>query len=402
MAYQTQFEGYVALKAQGAKGSIASGGSAKILPITSGAGKTSVAAIGSKQIRSDAMTVRGRHGQRGFEATYGGELQLTNFDDAFAGVMRASWGSTGSAITTGTIAVSGSTITFSGYNPLTAGVVKVYDIVYFSTGLAVADTNIPLRVTAVTSTTVVVAESLTTVSAGASYSMSVKGRKLVNPAGGSLVKTYYTVEEHEAAIDASTVAQDVLHSKISLSMQPDNMMNVSVMLKGTGQTQALSGGSAPYFTSPVETDATPLSVIDATIRFAGGDVLDLESLSLDIDISVADTKVIGAEYSPDLFPGVIKVSGSITALRSDLSYYSGLLAETSYSLCILAVVPGTSPAQFFNIVVPYFTLAGVDPSDLSREGGPRTQTLSFPDELVGIDVTGSAYDRTKVKFQTSP
>lgn len=400
MAYQTQFEGYVALKAQSGKGSIASGGSAKILPITSGAGKTSVAAIGSKQIRSDAMSVRGRHGQKGFEATYGGELQLTNFDDAFAGVMRNTWSATGSAITTGTIAVSGSTITFTGYNPLTAGVVKIFDVVTFPSGLDAADTDVPLRVTNVTASTIVVAEALTTVGSGASYSMSVKGRKLINPAGGSLVKTYYTLEEHEAAIDASTVAQDVMFSKVSLSMQADNMMNLSVMLKGTGQTQALESGSAPYFTSPVETDATPLSVIDATIRFGSGDVLDLESLSLDIDIGVQDTKVIGAQYSPDLFPGIIKVSGSITALRSSLAYYSAMLAETTYSLCILAVVPGTN--TFFNIVVPYFTLAGVDPSDLSREGGPRTQTLTFPDELVGIDTRGSGYDRTKVKFQTAP
>lgn len=402
MAYQTQFEGYVALKAQSGLGAIASGSSAKVLPITSGAGKTAINPISSKQVRQDAMTVRGRHGTQKFEATYGGELQLGNFDDYFAGIMRGSWGSTGSAITTGTMGISGSTITFSGYNPLTAGDVKVHDVIYGTTGFAVADQNIPLRVTALTSSTIVVAESLTTVSSSTSYSFTVKGRKLVNPAGGALVKKYFTLEEHETAIDASTVAQDVVVNKISLNMQADNMMNLSVMFMGTGNVQGLQGSSAPYFTSPVETDATPLSVIDATIRFKNGDVLDLETLSLDIDLGSQAPAVVGAKYSPDVFPGVIKVSGSITALRSSLAHFASFLAEDSYSLCVLAEVPGTSPSQFFNIVVPYFTLGSVDASDFSREGGPRTQTITFPDDLVGIDTTSAAYDRTKVKFQQFP
>lgn len=403
MAYQTQFEGYVALKAQTARGAIASGTGAKTLPITSGAAKATKNVIASKQVRQDGLSVRGRHGTQKFDASYGGELQLGNYDDYFAALMRTTWGTTGSAVTTGTIAVATSTITFSGYNPLTAGDVKVFDIIAFSAGLAGADLNKPLRVVSITSTTIVVAETLTTVSSGASYSMAVKGRKLVNPTGGNLLKTYFTLEEHERAIDGSTIGQDVIVNKISLAMQADNMITTTITFLGTGNVQELEGASAPYFTSPVTTEAVPFSVIDATLRFANGDMLDLESFSLDLDLGATAPAVSGAKYSPDVFPGVLKVSGSITALRQSLAYFADFLAETSYALTLLCVVPGTSPAQFFNIVVPYFTLSGVTPSDFSREGGPRTQTITFSDETVGIDTTtGTGHDATKVKFQSFP
>lgn len=400
MSYQTNFEGYVAIKAQSGLGSIASGGSAKILPIAGGSGKIGQATISSKQVRQDGLSVKGRGGSHNFNATYNGELQLANFDSELAAIMRGSWGATGSAITTGTIAVSGSTITFTGYNPLTAGVVKVYDVLVFSSGLYAADNARLLRVTSVTSSTIVVAETLTTVGAGASYSMSVKGRKLINPAAGSLVNTYFTTEEYESVIDASTVNQDVRVSKISLSMQADNMMNMSIQYVGTGNVQTFTGASAPYFTSPTETINVPLSVIDATIRLGSGDVVDLETLNLDFDLGVMNKPVIGAKYSPDVFAGSFKIGGSITALRKDLAYFAGMLNETIYSLGILAVVPGTS--NFINVVVPYFGIGQVDPSDLTKEGGPRTQTLTIPTDLVGIDATGSGYDQTMAKFQQFP
>jgi hypothetical protein len=51
--------------------------------------------------------------------------------------------------------------------------------------------------------------------------------------------------------------------------------------------------------------------------------------------------------------------------------------------------------------VPNFTLGGVDPSALSKQGGGRTQTISIPQALVGIDNTGTGYDATMIKFQTT-
>lgn len=50
--------------------------------------------------------------------------------------------------------------------------------------------------------------------------------------------------------------------------------------------------------------------------------------------------------------------------------------------------------------VPNFTLGGVDPSALSKQGGGRTQTISIPAALVGKD-TLSTGDATMVKIQTT-
>ena len=40
-------------------------------------------------------------------------------------------------------------------------------------------------------------------------------------------------------------------------------------------------------------------------------------------------------------------------------------------------------------------------SALAKPGGPRTQTVSVPSALVGIDERGGAFDATMVKFQVS-
>ena len=53
------------------------------------------------------------------------------------------------------------------------------------------------------------------------------------------------------------------------------------------------------------------------------------------------------------------------------------------------------------IFVPNFTLGGVDKSALSKEAGPRTQSIKVPADLIGKDETGGAFDATMVKLQVS-
>ena len=54
-----------------------------------------------------------------------------------------------------------------------------------------------------------------------------------------------------------------------------------------------------------------------------------------------------------------------------------------------------------SLFVPNFTLGGVDKSPLSKEAGPRTQSISVPVGLIGKDTAGGAYDATMVKLQVS-
>ncbi|AWK85029.1 phage tail tube protein [Azospirillum thermophilum] len=406
--YQTQFNAYVAYKAQSARGTAASGTGANLLPLTGGKGQLTKQAIQSQQVRQDGMAVRGRHGTQKTSGQYPGELQLSNYDPLLEAVMRGTWASgvsitqaTG-AMSSATLSATGSVITFSAGNVITAGL-RVYDVVTFTSGLAAGDLNKPLRVVGLTNTSITVAEALTTVTGPvSSYAFSVKGRKLINPAAGALVQRYFTIEEAEIDADQSELFTDCKWGKIDLSMQPNGMLTITPSWMGTGAAQGLTGAASPYYTSPaLVAAATPLAAIDATLRVGSSDFVDLTAFSLSIDLGLNAPDVVGAKTSPDVFDGVMKVSGSITAMRKDLQAFTDFLAETPLALTMLAQVPGSSPIDFLSVTVPNFTLGGVDKSEIKRDGGPRTVTLNIAAELVGVDTRGGAYDQTMVKIQAS-
>lgn len=409
MTYQTTWNAIVAFKAQSGLGSPASGSGASLLPLTGGAGKLSKNVVSSMQVRQDGLAVRGRHGTQKTQGQYPGELQLTNYDAIIEAVMRGSWTNNTaitqatSAMSSATMSATGSVVTFSGGNCITAGV-RIGQIHRWTVGLAPADLNKPLRVVGATNTTITYAETLTTVTGPvSSYSFHGNGKILLNPPAGSLVKRYFTIEERENDIDESELFTDCMWGRIDLSMQPDGMLNITPYWTGTGAAAVENTSSSPYFTSPAlgSTTAIPVAAIDATLRIGDADEVAVSGFNLSIDLGLNAPAVAASKVSPDIFDGIMKVSGSVTCFRKDLTYFGDFLGETTLSLSVLAQVPGSSPADYLNIYVPYMTLSAADKSDLKRDGGPRTQTLNFSDALVGVDQRGGAYAPTMVMFESS-
>ena len=92
---------------------------------------------------------------------------------------------------------------------------------------------------------------------------------------------------------------------------------------------------------------------------------------------------------------------NLTALRKDLQYVQDFAAETVYQLHVLAVENESEPKDFVSIYVGNFTMGGVDKSPLNKAGGPRTQSISIPAGLVGIDQISSGRTATMVAFQST-
>lgn len=403
MVYQTQSNGYVALKAQAGLGSQASGSGARILRTAGGAqGKMSKTAIESNEVRRDGMRARGRHGSQQASGAYDTELSLGSLDDIIAAVMRGSWGSADLAITQvamTSVTTTTSTIVAAGGSWITQGL-RVGDIIR-ATGLPDAANNSKnLRITGLTASTITVAEALVA-NAGAdtSFSITRPGRTIINPA--TLSKSYFTIEEHELDIDGSEIFTDCVWGSIKFSMQPNGLVMASPNWVGTGQFETKTGVSAPHFTSPTETTADPMSALDATLRFGTGDVVDLQAFDLTIDIGPTAPAVAASRYSPEVFTGQMAVSLNLTLLRQDLLRVGDYLAETQCSLHLMAPENESAPQDFFSIFVPNFTLGTVDKSALGKDGGGRTQSITVPPALVGKDNRGGAYDATMIKFQVS-
>ncbi len=407
MGYQTQSNSYIAAKAQSALGSQASGSGAKILPVVGGTpGKVTKAVTASNLVRRDGMRTRGRHGSQKTAGAYSSELMLGAFDEVMQAVMRGTWSAADVAVTnstsamsSATLSASGSTVTFSAGSIITAGY-RVGDVLRNSVGLNVADQGKNLRVTGMTATTITFAETLTTVSGPvATWSFTRPGRVLINPAPGSIIRRYFTIEEHEIDIDGSEIFTDAVFGSMKFSMQPDGEVLFDPSWTGTGQFESKTGVSAPHFTSPTDPTGTPLAVADATVRLGAVDLVDMTAFELTVNLGLNAPVVAAAKYSPDVFDGQMSIGGNVTALRSDLSRVSQFLNEDQLSMHVLCTdEPGTG---FVSLYLPNFTFGGVDKSALSRQGGPRTQQLAIPEDLVGIDTRGGAYDPTMLKIQVS-
>lgn len=405
--YQSNSNALIAYKKQAGLGTPASGSAASVLRIAGGAGvKLAKPPIASAEVRNDGMSTRGRHGTQAITAAYNAETSLGALDPIIEAMMRSTWDSSAfvktqtdfTSLTTGA-----NSIIFASGNPITMGF-RVGDIIRAANLTDVSNNARNLRIVGLNPTTITVAETLiVNAAADTTCSLTRVGKRLINPA--TLLKSYFTVEEYEGDIDQSTTVQDFVWGSMKFSMGTNGLLMAAPGGAGTGQVSALTTGASPMFTAPVATTDVPMSVVDATIRFGGADQVALTSFDLSMDIQPSAPPTFGSgaiKFAPDVFTGPLLVSMNLTLLRKDLQFFSDYIAETPYTLSVLAVDNMSEPKDFISICVPNFTLGGVDPSALSKQGGGRTQTISIPAALVGVANSAAAgFDNTMVSFQTS-
>ena len=410
MTYQTGSNALVAYKKQTGLGVAASGAGANVLRLSGGNGlKLAKQAIASAEVRADGMSTRGRHGTQQLSAAYQAEASLGALDPIIEAIMRSAWNSTAlSAVAADFTSVTTATdgILWNSGNPITKGF-RVGDV-FRATGLLdAANNNRNLRIAALSPTKITTAEPLTAnVTANTGATITRPGKRLINPS--TLVKSYFTVEEYEGDIDQSTTAQDFVWGSIKFSMSSaNNLLMTDVSGTGTGQISALNAASSPMFAAPVATTDVPFSVVDATIRLGGVDLVELTSFDLTMNINPSAPATFGSgsqKFSPDVFTAPVQISMNLAALRKDLARLADFIAETRYTLHILAVDNMSEPKDFLSIAVPNFTLGSVDPSAFTKQGGPRTQTIAIPAGLVGITTAADValgFDPTMISFQTT-
>lgn len=407
-AYQEQSAGYSAFKVQSALGTPSSGASAIMLRRSGGTGlELTKAATESNEVRTDGMRIRGRHGTQSVKGDWQAQLGIDTHNAIVEAIMRDTIDASALSLTQTdftSLAIASNVVTLGAGDPRTLGL-RLYDVIRFTNLSAAADNSKNCRITAMTATTftVVSVDGLALTDMGADTTCSItRPKKLIQ--SGTTVKRYFTMEDYFSTIDQSITSQDFVWGSIKFSMATDGIIMADPGGIGTGQISALSTGSSPYFTSPTQTTSLPLAVVDATIRVNGNDVVDLTSFDLTLDIGTTAPKTFGSaaqKYSPDVFSGQMAVTMNLTALTKDLSYLSDFIAETQYSLHVVATENESEPKDFFSIVVPNFTLGSATRAALNKAGGALSQTIQIPPALVGKDTTGTGYDATMIKIQST-
>ncbi|WP_316214295.1 phage tail tube protein [Bradyrhizobium sp. SZCCHNR2032] len=405
MTYQSKFAGYFAFKEQAGIGTQATGAGGIVYRQTGGTpAKLAKAAIQSKEIRQDAQPVRGRHGQQtSTGGPYSGELSLGTFDAIFQALLRGTWDTeiTKTQADFTSLTTGANSIVFGSGNPITMGF-RVNDVIE-CVGLSDAANNgRNLRIAALSSTAITVAETLTVnATPDTSCSITRRGRKVINPPAGSLVNRYFTGEDYDADIDASKVFTDCYWKSGKFSMQPNGIIMFDASWVGTGKLDVNTASTAPILTAPTLTASIPLAALDSTLRLGGVDVADIVSWDMTIDNGAVAPAVIGSKISPTVLPGLNQVSMNLQVLKKDMSYLQAFLGETGFSLSLLAAANTSEPKDFISINIPNFTLGSADDSARATDGGAATVTIPVPAALIGHDSTGAGYDDTTVSIQVS-
>jgi hypothetical protein len=411
MTYQSQSNAIVAFKPQVSKGTTVSGGSGFVLRTAGGpGGKITKGIYDSNEVTQDLMHSRGRHGLRKASGSYTCELSLDNCDSFYEAFFRGTWatslveteatGSGATSITTTTTTIVGNSGSF-----ITVGF-RVGDVVVLTNHSSAGNNSRNLRITGLTATVMTVAAldglplTLNAV-ADTAFTITRTGQKLINPAAGAAVKVYFTIEEYDADLDMTEIFSDCIITSLKFSMGSSGLLMCDISWVSTGLFTTASGASAPNFTSPLLSTNLPLSCTEAVVRYSSTDFVELTAWDLTLDIGGVAPEVVGAVISPDVFTGQMTAAMNFTMLRPDYLKMTDFLAETALTFHMCASQNETAPANFLSLFVPNFTIGGVDKSALSKQAGPRTQTISVPKELTGKDTTGGAFDATLVKLQVS-
>jgi len=351
--------------------------------------------INPNEVRSDGKTSMGRLGSKSVAGSLAADMSVGTFDALMEAGVRGTW-STATAITEATASLTSVTsdatsfIAASG-SWLTAGF-RVGDV-FVATGVATAANNSRnLRVTAVTTLTLSVAETLTTMATADTAFTFTRAKKLVQPT--TPVRRSFTFDEWSGDIDKSKVSLGCRVSSIKIAGQPDGMASIEFGIVGLDQT-TVSGVSAPSLTASL-TSSIALTWLDASIRVGTSDRTNLTAFEITYDLSVATQPVIGSSVSPDAFEGNAVVSGSVSSLVADFQDLTDFIAETEFEFHALLIEPETAPQDFISIFLP--RLKRTSYSDPHGNDGARIATMAF---MAGTKGTATGYDDTMISISTS-
>jgi len=371
-------------------------GTAEVFPLAESQGSNlNRPPIEDPIIRSDANPRRSRLGSRSAPGSYSSALIVGALDRLLAAGIRANWVAAVQITETEmtSITTTTNTIVAAAGSWITEGV-RVGDIVRLSNHQTAANNDRNLRVTAVTASTITVAETLTTdASADTAFTLTV-ARKVART--GTPVDKSWHVEQRYFGIDRSHLIPGLRIGGFNISGSPDGAAAITFNTLAQNMT-ALESGASPFYTNEVTPGGTSLVFADASIRLGGTDIVIASSFELGVALNPSAFPVIGSDATPDVFVDDISFTGQVTVGREDLEFYKDFDAETGFELHVLLTEPESEPKDFISLFLPNVGFSEFGGGGLGGSGGV-IDTLSIDP---GVKESTSGYDETSIMLATS-
>lgn len=194
------------------------------------------------------------------------------------------------------------------------------------------------------------------------------------------VERSFTTEEYEQGIDGTSVFKGCRFAGFTWRLTPNSKVLIEYPMVGADM-ELLSGASAPLYTSPTLTTTRPMSSPAAAISVDGVAVVEFTSAEVRVDNGAAGVDLVGTNVTPNIWTDNLRVTGSITALRSSLARQQKYLDGVNFALAI-AATDKDGNQYILNVPLGLFT----DYTKNLGAAGPLLVTMPF---TAGVDVGGT-------------
>ncbi len=363
----------------------------------------------SQEINFDRQLRDNRKGTKMVKGDMTGELSPSTYQQFLMALLGAPATTAAATITladvTAAATAPGSFTTVAG-NFLTAGF-KIGDIVRCSgwTTTGAANNARNYRISALTATIMTVGtpttgatgkpEAVVSKAAGDSVTFAVVGKKAMTPQSG-LSDTSFTIENWYSDNGFSEVMLGCKPVSFSLNAPSTAIATGKFSFIGqdmvTGTSQVLAAPNAL-------TTSGLLAGVNGSLMVAGTDFATITALTLNINGNHTTESVVGSMATPGVFPGILDVSGTVTALFADTIFRDAFIQETDYiDLHAKLVTSQALNSDFISFNIPRMKFTSASKSDKS---GAITGTYNFQGALNVAGGSGTATDICTISVQDS-
>lgn len=335
----------------------------------------------SAEIRPSMQRSDMRHGVRSVSGAINGELSCGTYQGFMESVLRAaaSTAATTGAQTNITAAVTtgaSGTFTRAAGSFLTDGF-KVGMVVRWS---GWATTGVPnnahnfliTTLTALVMTgTMLDGVAIGAKASGDSVTCLEVGKHIAIPQTAH-TRDYWTIEHWFSDIEQSEQFTDCVISSMEVGLPATGMATVNFPVMGLD----MDVGTSAYFTTPTAASSgSVLAAVNGAMYVQGVAVGLITSMSFTVNGNMAAPGgVVGSNVDPDIFPGMIDVTGELTVLFQDATMRDYFLNETEVSIIAVFTGANTANADFQSHVFHRVKVGSATKDD--QETG-LTMSMSF-------------------------
>lgn len=332
-------------------------------------------ALESAEVRSTGLTADVRHGFNSIEGSIGFQLSLVDYDDLMEWALRGTWTTVTITSTTTLDLVTGSgdfTLTRAAGSWVTDDV-RPGDFITLS-GFSNSGNNANWRVTNVTATVLTCydGDGAATTEGPVGATATWPGQR-IDLANALTTWSLERIFDYGGGTKQYQLFTGVACNSLQFSVSPE------AIITGTANVLGIAGGSMSGTTSLPGTPGAPsanapFAAFDGSLFEAGTPIAVITGIDFSVNNNRSVEPVVGSKFTPDIFDGTNRVTGTVTAFLEDTNtLYNKFVNETESEIYLDFQTADGS--QWLNFVFPRvkYNGASIDPP----QNGAVPQSMPF-------------------------